>query len=660
MKDPGGRVFRFGDFELEAAEYRLTRTGIEVPLRPKPFETLLHLVERHGHLVEKSELLETIWAGTFVGEGALTRCIKEVRQALGDDARDPVYIQTRSGIGYTFIAEVEEVRSAEADGSGAAGGSAGEGRSSRWAIRALASVLIVLAGLVVWQRVGRNPDPPDGVIAGTPVERTMIAVLPFENLGSEDEAYFAAGMSDEIMTRLAALRELGVISHTTVFQYDTAGKTIPEIGADLNVDYVVEGSVLWNRGTDAVGHVRITPQLIRVSDDSHIWAHSYERVVDEVFEVQREIASEVARHLGITLGEEEHSAVGGQPTEDLDAYRAFLLGRYHASQPHFTVENWQRVVTYYEEAVELDPAFSLAWAELARAHSKFYFLKADLSEDRREKAGQAVDQAIGLAPDSPEARMALGYYTLWVVGDSKAALRELQAVERSRPNDADVLSAIATLLRSEGHWSEAQRYFERAVELSPRDPWLALELAYVFWPTRQYERAVEACDRTSSLLPDPAWRAWPNLTKAFAYWTWNGDLPAARQALEAVPPEHEWSPWAWFWQEVFEGKHDAVLARLAAIPDGWIGSRSLPGRRRFWQRWCTTCGATNRRQRRPTGRRGRFWRPRCAITRMIPGCRARSASLWRQRAGRTRQFAPGNARWSFFRCRKTPSTARRR
>jgi TolB-like protein/DNA-binding winged helix-turn-helix (wHTH) protein/Flp pilus assembly protein TadD len=570
MKDPGGRVFRFGGFELEAAEYRLTRAGIEVPLRPKPFETLLHLVERHGHLVEKSELLETIWTGTFVGEGALTRCIKEVRQALGDDAREPRYIRTRSGIGYTFIGDVEEVGSDRTPGSGEAAGSAGARRSSRWAIPALAGMLIALVALVVWQRVGREPELSDGGTAGAPVERTMIAVLPFENLGPEGEAYFAVGMSDEIMTRLAALRELGVISHTTVFQYDTTGKTVREIGADLNVDFILEGSVLWERGTEDAGRVRITPQLIRVSDDSHVWAHSYERVVDEVFEVQSEIASEVARHLGITFGESAERDAAGRPTENLNAYRAYLLGRYHAGQPHFTVDNWRRVIGYYEEAVELDPEFGLAWAELARAHSRFYFLKADLSEERRRQAAQAVDQAVSLAPDSVATRTALGYYTLWVEGDSKRALRELQGVERRRPNDAEVLAAVATLLRSDGHWAEAERSFERAFELSPRDPLLALELAYVYWPTRQYEKALEACDQTNALLPDPAWRAWPNLTKAFTYWTWGADLAAAREALEAVPPEHEWSTWAWFWQEVFEGEHDAVLARLAAIPDGWI------------------------------------------------------------------------------------------
>jgi TolB-like protein/Flp pilus assembly protein TadD len=437
-------------------------------------------------------------------------------------------------------------------------GNALTGGKRLWlAIPAVLVVLVAALAYLQFQRdATRHPD-----------DRKMIVILPFENLGPTEDDYFAAGMTEEITSRLAAVSELGVISRTSAVQYDKTGKSVKEIGKDFGVDYVLEGTVRWAKSSTGPGRVRITPQLIRVDDDTHLWAQTYDDIIDDIFAVQSEIAGKVIDELDVTLGEREHESLQAILTENLEAYQAYLRGRYYAKRPHFSLVNWQRVVQSYQRAVELDPDFAFAHAELAKAHSRLYYLQHDLSDERLEMAGRAAARAIDLEPDSPEIHLALSYYHLWTRRDIEKTLEELMIAEKGLPNSAELYEAKATLFIIQGQWEEARDHLEKAYKLSPRDAALPTELASVFWLNRKYPQAIDACNEAIALAPDAVW---PYLYKAFTYWSWKGATREARTALEGLPRNYSWVVWALFWQEMYEGKYHEALELLSSTSGEWI------------------------------------------------------------------------------------------
>ncbi len=394
-----------------------------------------------------------------------------------------------------------------------------------------------------------------------------IVVLPFENLGRPDDAYFAGGMTEEITSRLAAVRGLAVISRTSARQYERTGKTIKNIGQDFGVNFVLDGSVRWERSAGGPGRVRITPQLIRVADDTQVWAQAFDRDSDDVFAVQSEIAASVAERMGVMLTEEGRKTLSARPTDNLEAYQAYLRGRYYAGQPHFSEENWRHAQESFARAVELDPRFVLAYAELAKVHAKLYYFRADLSEERRALAREAVDQARRLAPDAPEAHLAAGFYHFWVERNAGAALQEFDVAARRQPDSAEVLDARAEALRMTGRWQEALEGYRKALDLNPGDSGITEEIAITNWWLRRYPEALDCANQAIALAPD---QAWPFLAKAFNYWSWKGGCREARTALGFVSSDHEWWLWAWFWEEMIEGNYRDALARLEAAPGEWI------------------------------------------------------------------------------------------
>jgi TolB-like protein/Flp pilus assembly protein TadD len=447
-------------------------------------------------------------------------------------------------------------------------------RRARWALVAGGVALATVLGVALWSsgalRRGLFPSPAS---AGPP----RIAVLPFANLGRSDDAFFTAGMTDEITGRLAAVGGLSVISRTSSAHYAGTDKTVRRIGKELGVAYVLEGSVRWAPGGGARDRVRISSELIRVRDDLQLWTESYDRVIDDVFAIQSEIAREVVRELGVTLREVERRRIDQRPTASPEAYQAYLRARYLAAQPHFSIAAWRDVIHSYEEAVRLDPDFALAWAELASAHGRFYYLKADLSQARRDLSRQALERATALAPEAPEAHLAAARYHMWIDGDTDRARAELAAAERGLPNDVDVLSARSTYLQELGRWDEARALSARAFALSPRDPELAGELILIDWVTRRYARAESWCDSALALATSADQRIWPNLFTAFVEWSRSGATPRARAAVERVPLEHEFATWARFWQEMGEGRYREAADLAASAPGGWFRHKVWAG-----------------------------------------------------------------------------------
>ena len=400
-----------------------------------------------------------------------------------------------------------------------------------------------------------------------------IVVIPFENLGPAEGAYFTSGMTEEITSRLAAAGGLRVISRTSALQYAGGAKSIREIAHELHVAFVLEGTVRWAPSGEGAGRVRISPRLVRARDETQLWVETYDRVLEDVFAVQSEIAQRVIRELGLTLHDAERRRIEMRPTSSLPAYQAYLRARHLASQPHFSVESWRDVIRNYEEAVALDPEFALAWAELARAHARFYYLKADHSRERRDLVAATLARAVELAPDAPEVHLAAAFHALWIEEDDGRTVEEIAAAERGLPDDPEILLARSAYLQVHGRWDEARDVTEHAFAISPRDTDVAAELAEIEWLTRRYPSAVAYCEKALTLAPDAGYRIWPNLYRVFIEWSWRGATPAARAAVEQVPREHEWWAMASFWQEMHEGRYREARDLAASLGEGWIRNK---------------------------------------------------------------------------------------
>ena len=412
--------------------------------------------------------------------------------------------------------------------------------------------------------------------------RTMLVVLPFENLGPPENDYFADGVTEEITSRLASSSGLGVISRTSAFQYKAANKSIKDIGEELGVDYVLEGTVQWDRPGEGDSRVRVTPQLIRVADDTHVWTDQYDRVLSDIFGVQTEIATQVFDQLHVTLLEPERRALDARPTANMDAYQAYLRGLDYASQPGFSPEDFRLAISMFGRAVELDPDFALAWAALGRAHSIVFNAGVERTEEHVLKAKAAADRALELQPELPETQLALGYYYYHCLRDYDKALEAFDAAAERLPNQNEILQHIGWIRRRQSRWDEALDYLKRSLELNPRDPSLMFEIGNTCLWMRRYEEAEIYYDRSIALAPDEVWGYAFN---AVSYWLRSGDLEAARAVLQRMPDNDEpTAQYIWFMQEVLEGDYEAALDRLASlsveiieVPDASIPTAFLAG-----------------------------------------------------------------------------------
>ncbi len=402
-----------------------------------------------------------------------------------------------------------------------------------------------------------------------------IAVLPFDNLGPPEDDYFAMGITEEITSRLASVHELGVISRTSAEQYDRTGKTIRQVGEDLGVDYVLEGSVRWDRDVGNENRVRITPQLIRASDDIHLWSNRYDRVIEDIFEVQSDIAGQVIQQLDLILLEPEQRALGVKPTENLDAYQAYLRGIDYLNKPDDSEEEIQMAVHMFKRAVELDSGFALAFAGLSDAQSRIVHYGFDLTEECKQEAKAAADRALELQPELPEAHLALGKFYYLCHKDYDKALKELSIAEKDLPNDRTILEYMGHIRRRQGHFMEAIKSYKKAFELDPQNAYLPREIGTTYMTVRRYAEAEHYYSRSISLAPDQAfaycWKAWN-------YVLWEGSLEKARATLEETPKTNDsFYLFSFFRIENLERNYQAALE--------WLPSGSeyfLKGEKEAW------------------------------------------------------------------------------
>ena len=324
-----------------------------------------------------------------------------------------------------------------------------------------------------------------------------IAVLPFENL-SEDKgnAYFAEGIQNEILTRLSKIADLKVISRTSTQHYKSAPENLPEVARQLGVAHILEGSVQKSGDT-----VRVNVQLIKAANDSHLWADTFDRRLTDILSLESEMAKAIAEQLRAKLTGQEEQVIAAKPTDNTEAYDAYLHGRAFAGGPPLDKSTVEGAIHSYQEAVKLDPNFGLAWARLSSAQSSSYWLGHDPSPARLAAAKDSADRAFALDPNLAETHLALGYYRYYGQRDFTGGLAEFQQAEKSLPNDVDVVEAIAFIQRRLGHWDEAIAGLHRVIELDPRNINAYNVLAVTYSALRRFPEALAMVDRILALEP---------------------------------------------------------------------------------------------------------------------------------------------------------------
>jgi TolB-like protein/Flp pilus assembly protein TadD len=323
-----------------------------------------------------------------------------------------------------------------------------------------------------------------------------IAVLPFENFSDDKEnAYFADGIQDDILTSLAKIGDLKVISRTSVMHYRGKEKNVREIGKVLGVSTILEGSV-----RKAGNRVRVNVQLINALNDEHIWAEDYDRDLTDVFAIQTDLAQKIAHELRARLSPSEKAQMTHKPTENGEAYLAYVQARTLHGQLE-EIEKLKQAEQLYERALQLDPNFALASADLSRLESWIYH-SYEPTAARREKARTLADRALKLQPDSPEAHLALGFSFYYGDRDYENALKEFAIAQRGLPNEAEAYLAIGAIQRRQGKWKESNANLEKAVSLNPNDTWPLQNLALNYQMLRNWEAANKTIDRALQLNRD--------------------------------------------------------------------------------------------------------------------------------------------------------------
>jgi len=500
-------LYAFGPYQLEAEERVLLRDGQPVTLPPKDLETLLALVERAGHIVEKEELLEKVWPGVFIEEGNLSRHIFNLRQVLGDSPDGRKYIETVPRRGYRFVASVREDGETTASDLATSPASRPSQTARPVGLRRTLRLLPlgVLIALAVTAMLGsrrfwlQKPRP----------QRAMLAVLPFANLsGDAREDYFADGLTEEMIAQLGQLQpaKLGVIARTSIVRYKGTKETIAQIGQELGVGYLLEGSV--RRGGD---RVRITAQLIQAGEQTHLWAETYERPLTDVLTIQREIAEKITHSLSIQLLPVETSSAATAPV-NLESYDKYLLGLHELGQG--TRESVNNAIQYLQEGIAKDAKDARLYAALAEAYAAsttYYRSPAEVMPRAKEAALRAVE----LDPNLASGHVRLGYVRLFFDWDWPAAEREYRRALEINPSLPEAQLGYANYLGTLGRFKEALSRVQQAYLYDPLAVESRNEALWIYYFSGRMPETIEQCRNTIELAP-AAPTAYAVLSTAYA------------------------------------------------------------------------------------------------------------------------------------------------
>jgi TolB-like protein/Tfp pilus assembly protein PilF len=438
-------------------------------------------------------------------------------------------------------------------------------------------ILLLIIGIFAYQRFVAQKVRS---AAESQVPEKSIAVLPFENR-SEDKAnaYFADGIQDEILTRLSKIADLKVISRTSTQHYKSAPENLPEIAKELGVAHILEGSM--QKTGDAV---RVNVQLIKAANDSHLWADTFDRKLTDIFSVESEVAKAIADQLRAKLtGQEEH-VIAAKPTDNAEAYDAYLRGLAYSLKPS-TTTNQSGAQKYLREAVRLDPKFALAWALLSLVDARGYltqFLQPTVA--LREEARQAAETALTLQPNLGEAILAKGYYHYACLKDYDTAVRYYEQARLLLPNSSRIPESLAYVARRRGQWDKSESYFNEAERLDPRNVNLLSQHAGFYITLRRFLEALRKLDQVLNITPDDVDAVATKAASAQA----EGDLPRASALLAPLRPtaDLQQALETQVYQAILERRPAPIIPRLKEIlakPDPALGY--FNGELRFWLGW---------------------------------------------------------------------------
>jgi TolB-like protein/DNA-binding winged helix-turn-helix (wHTH) protein len=485
--------FHVGPWLARPGTNSIIRRGHTYRVTPKAMDLLVCLAKRRGEPVSKAEIFQEVWAGTFVSDDALTRCIGELRRAFHETAQQPSIIETVAKRGYRIVPPVtwdsgEESPVAEPGSAGPAEPASLPGARTRRRVFAglgFGILLLILTALMYGSLRGRFPG------WASPQIRS-IAVLPLLNLsGDAGQEYFADGMTEALTSNLSKLAKLRVISRTSAMTYKGSRKPLQTIARELNVDALLEGSV-WRSGR----RVRIVAQLIDASTDAHLWTETYERDVEDVLRLQGEVSEAIVRQIKVAITPEEYARMAYGPRIKPEAYEAYLKGMFHLGK--FTPEGFEQGMPYLHQAVEKDPADPFAYASLALGYS---IMGHDRFPDAFARAKAAAQRSLELGGPLAEAYAALGMEELYSDWDLPSAGRDLQRALELKPNFAEALRNRSWYLRLCGRSRDGLTEMKRAEELEPLVALFPADLAWQYFEEGQLDAAMAAARRCIELNP---------------------------------------------------------------------------------------------------------------------------------------------------------------
>ena len=429
-------------------------------------------------------------------------------------------------------------------------------KSRRIAVIISAAIIVILSGIAVWFALTKQSQPSSKEI--------WLVVLPFRYHGPAEQEWFADGMTSEITTRLACIRGLRVKSYQTAIQYKNKEIGAQQIGEELNVDYILEGSIQRKRPSDPNSSVRIQIQLIKADDDTHVWAQPYGEDFDDIFVLQTKTAERVAQALDRTLLKSERKTLAFRPTENKEAYEYYLSGKQYYDQ-----RDYKRALEMLEKAVDLDPQLALAYAKLSRVHLYMFWVDIDKTKARIEKAKDAVEKAKEINPNLPEVHLALGHYYYHGLREYERALKEFNNVLKTQPNNDEALAFTCYVQRKQGKIKEALANIIRASDINPLSTQWAMDIPEILIVLERYSEAADYCNRAISLFPD---HDHPYRVKAWVYLYWEGNIKKARAIILQEASKNIESPETVYVDilsilDTFEGNYEAALKRLSLYGD---------------------------------------------------------------------------------------------
>jgi TolB-like protein/class 3 adenylate cyclase/Tfp pilus assembly protein PilF len=458
----------------------------------------------------------------------------------------------------------------------------------RWPKYLLTAVLLVSVGalaisFLVFYRGGSSPiaRPSAGEAVGLPITEKSIAVLPFENLSSEKEnAYFADAIQEEILTLLSKISDLKVISRTSTQRYKSVPGNLPEIARQLGVAHILEGRV--QKSGDAV---RVNVQLIKASNDSHLWADTFDRKLTDIFSVESEVAKAIADQLLVKLTGQEEQIIAAKPTDNTEAYDAYLRGLAYNVETAYTPANALGAQKYLREAVRLDPKFALGWALLSIADARGYITQAlQPTVALREETREAAETALALQPNLGEALYAKGFYHYACLKDYDTAVRHFEQARQFLPNSSQIPASLAYVARRRGEWDRSESYFNQTERLDPRNVILLGQHAQFYIELRRFPEALRKFDQVLDIMPGDV----ATLAAKAAIAQAEGDLPRASALLASIHPPAD-DPQALetqVYQGILERRPAQIIRRLKEIlakPDPSLGYTT--GELRFYLGW---------------------------------------------------------------------------